>query len=328
MKLKTEIYPWGTERRFNSYSDYFRKLFGERVQKITLDAGFTCPNRDGTCGIGGCTFCDNHAFNPAYNTPDKPIVTQIEEGIAFHRKRYRRVSSYLAYFQAYTNTYAPVNELKRLYEPALTVPGVIGIVIGTRPDCIDEKILDYLEELSKRTFLVVEYGIESTLDSTLREVNRGHDFATSVKAVKATAERGIRVGGHVIIGLPGEKREDWLEGAALLSELPLHSIKYHHLQIIRGTAMEKQYESEPERFVSFTMDSYLDLVADILERLNPEIVVERIAGEVGLGMQVREGWGKRYDEVVRRFDEILEERDTWQGKYYHLLNQDYIREKR
>ncbi|MFZ5939627.1 MAG: TIGR01212 family radical SAM protein [Bacteroidota bacterium] len=316
MKPDEVIYPWGSPRRFNAYSDYFRRLFGERVQKITIDAGFTCPNRDGSCGSGGCTFCDNHAFNPSYNTPDKTVVTQIMEGIDFHRKRYRKVTKYLAYFQAYTNTYASVEELKALYEPALTVPGVVGIVIGTRPDCISSQLLDYLEELSQRTFLVVEYGIESTLDSTLQEVNRGHDFATSVKAIRETAARGIRTGGHMIIGLPGETREDWLEGAGILSSLPLHSIKYHHLQIIRGTAMEKQYAAAPERFASFTMDSYLQLLADILERLNPAIVVERIAGETAPGRQVREGWGKRYDEVVRRFGEILQERDTWQGRLW------------
>jgi len=314
MKHNNSTYPWGSERRFNAYSDYFRSLFGERVQKITIDAGFTCPNRDGTCGTGGCTFCDNHAFSPSYNTPDKPVTQQLLEGIEFHRKRYRRVSSYLAYFQAYTNTYAPLSELRALYEPALSVPGVAGIVIGTRPDCINEELLDYFAGLAERTFLVIEYGIESTLDRTLLAVNRGHDFAASVRAVKATAERGIRTGGHMIIGLPGEERADWLEGAGILSELPLHSIKYHQLQVIRGTAMEKEFALHPERFASFTMDSYLNLMADILERLNPSIVVERIAGEVGPGMQVREGWGKRYDEVVRRFEEILEERNSWQGK--------------
>jgi len=316
MKSVEHIYPWGSPRRFNSYSEYFRQLFGERVQKITIDAGFTCPNRDGTCGTGGCTFCDNHAFNPSYNTPEKPVVVQIQEGIDFHRKRYRRVSKYLAYFQAYTNTYAPLEELKLLYEPALSVPGVVGIVIGTRPDCIDERLLDYFEDLSRRTYLVIEYGIESTLNSTLASVNRGHDFETAARAITATAERGIRTGGHMIIGLPGEKKEDWLDGAATLSALPLHSIKYHQLQLIRGTTMEKQYREEPARFPEFSMDEYLHLMADILERLNPSIVVERIAGEVGLGMQVRKGWEKRYDEVVRRFDEILEERDTWQGRLY------------
>ena len=195
-------YPWGTERRLNAYSDYFRKRFGERVQKITIDAGFTCPNRDGTCGWGGCTFCDNRAFNPSYNHPDKSISEQIRQCMAFHRKRYRKATRYLAYFQAYTNTYAPLEELRRLYEQALAVPGIMGIVVGTRPDAVDKKILDYIQELSDRCYVVLEYGIESVFNRTLRRVNRGHDVEKSLWAVSETASRGIRTGGHVIIGLP------------------------------------------------------------------------------------------------------------------------------
>ncbi len=310
------IYPWGTERRLNAYSDYFRKRFGARVQKITIDAGFTCPTRDGTCGRGGCTFCNNKAFNPSYNDPDNSITEQIRQGMEFHRTRYRKASQYLAYFQAYSNTYADLSTLKSRYEQALEIPGIIGIVIGTRPDCVDEEKLDYFRELSERSYVVVEYGIESLLNKTLQRVNRGHDVETTIRAIHETAQRGIRVGGHMIIGLPGETQQDFLDSAAQLSNWPLNNIKFHQLQMIRGTAMGEEFQERPEDFTDFTMEEYLNLMQEIIERLNPAFVVERIAGEVSPGMNLREGWGVRYDVVLRNFEELLEKRDSWQGKYY------------
>ncbi|MEN8226896.1 MAG: TIGR01212 family radical SAM protein [Bacteroidota bacterium] len=313
------IYPWGTGRRLNAYSDYFKKRFGERVQKITIDAGFTCPNRDGTRGRGGCTFCDNKAFNPSYNDPGKSIAEQIRQGMEFHRTRYRKASQYLAYFQAYTNTYADLSSLKSRYDQALEIPGIIGIVIGTRPDCVDEEKLDYFRELSERSYVVVEYGIESLSNKTLQRVNRGHDVEKSIWAIRETAKRGIRVGGHMIIGLPGETEEDFLESAIQLSQWPLNNIKFHQLQVIRGTAMEAEFQNRPEDFVDLTMEEYLQLMREILERLNPAFVVERIAGEVSPGMSLREGWGVRYDVVLRTFEELLEQHDTWQGKYYKSI---------
>ena len=310
------IYPWGTERRFNAYSDYFRKHFGERVQKITIDAGFTCPNRDGTCGIGGCTFCDNRAFNPSYNNPRISIAEQIRQGMDFHRKRYRKASQYLAYFQAYTNTYAQPDKLRSLYEQALAVPGVMGIVVGTRPDCVDAALLDYFRELSGRCYLVLEYGIESVFNRTLQRVNRGHDVEKSRWAVEETAKRGIRVGGHVIIGLPGEGREDFLKTSIELSRWPLDNIKFHQLQLIKGTAMAGEYREKPEDFVDFSLEDYLLLIMEILEHLNPRFVVERIAGEVSPGMGIRDGWGLRYDGVLKLFEELLLKHDSWQGKKF------------
>jgi len=310
------IYPWGTERRLNAYSDYFRKHFGQRVQKITLDAGFTCPNRDGTCGTGGCTFCNNKAFNPSYNHPEKPVSDQILQGMTFHRKRYRKATQYLAYFQAYSNTYASLEELKALYEQALQVPGIIGIVLGTRPDCVDSERLDYFQELSQRCHVVVEYGIESVFNRTLERVNRGHDVETSLRAIQETAGRGIHVGGHLIVGLPGEKREDFLETAEVVSSWPLSNIKFHQLQLIKGTVMALEYEESPDDFMEFTLESYLQLMMEMLERLNPAFVVERIAGEVNPGMGLREGWGLRYDAVLRAFEELLEKHDSWQGKHF------------
>lgn len=311
------IYPWGTERRLNAYSDYFRKQFGGRVQKITIDAGFTCPNRDGTCGTGGCTFCNNKAFNPSYNDPGKSIKEQIRQGMDFHRTRYRKATRYLAYFQAYSNTHADLSMLKSTYEQALEIPGVVGIVVGTRPDCVDERKLDYFQELSRRCHVIIEYGIESLLDKTLARVNRGHGAEKSYWAISETARRGVRVGGHMIIGLPGETREDFLESAVKLSEWPLNNIKFHQLQVIRGTAMAREYLERPGDFLEFTMDAYLLLMKEILEQLNPAFVVERIAGEVVPGMGIKEGWGVRYDRVLKAFEELLEKCDTWQGKYYN-----------
>jgi hypothetical protein len=313
-------YPWGTHRRLNAYSEYFKRRFGGRIQKITLDAGFTCPNRDGTCGTGGCTFCDNRAFNPSYN-PGSSITEQLRKGMEFHRTRYRRASGFLAYFQAYSNTHGELDALVSKYEEALRFPGILGLVIGTRPDCVDPGKLDYLKELSERTYLVVEYGIESVRNDTLARVNRGHDVQQSSWAVSETAGRGIRVGGHVIIGLPGEKEQDFLEMADVLSAWPLDNIKFHQLQVIRGTAMEQEYRDHPEDFLHFSMEKYLDIMVRILERLNPGFVVERIAGEVAPGMGAREGWGIRYDEVLRRFEQMLEAADTWQGKLYKPLKE-------
>ena len=310
------IYPWGTERRLNAYSDYFRRHFGQRVQKITIDAGFTCPNRDGAKGTGGCTFCNNKAFNPSYNHPEKSLADQILQGMAFHKKRYRKASQYLAYFQAYSNTYADLDELKALYEQALEVPGIIGIVVGTRPDCVDGEKLDYFQELSQRCHVVVEYGIESVFNRTLERVNRGHNVETSLSTIKETADRGIHVGGHLIVGLPGESREDFLESVEVVSQWPLNNIKFHQLQLIKGTAMAREYEKSPGDFVEFSMESYLQLMMEMLERLNPAFVVERIAGEANPELGLREGWGLRYDAVLRAFEEKLEKHDSWQGKYF------------
>ena len=309
-------YSWGSERRLNTYSDYFKREFGGRVQKITLDAGFSCPNRDGTCGTGGCTFCNNKAFNPSYNDPEKSIESQILQGMKFHKTRYRKATRFLAYFQAYSNTYSSLEQMQSLYEQALKVPGIIGIVVGTRPDCVDEDKLNYFQELSLKHYVTVEYGIESVINRTLQRVNRGHDVEKSLWAVRETARRGIRVGGHMIIGLPGEDRQDFLDSGRELSSWPLNNIKFHQLQIIRQTAMAREYEEQPREFVSFTLEEYLELMMEIVEQLNPSIVVERIAGEVTPGMGIREGWGIRYDRVLQAFEDLLEKHDTWQGKKF------------
>ena len=332
-------------KRYNSFVGYYRRRYGERLQKLVLDAGFSCPNRDGTVGRGGCTYCDNAAFHPGYSTPGKPLLTQIDEGITFQKVRYPRARHYLAYFQAYSNTYGSLERLKALYEEVLRHPEVVGIVIGTRPDCVDEVKLDYLADLAAGRVLpgwqrslrqtqgptvqapvpdtltapivVVEYGIESCHDSTLRHINRGHNFECARKAVEMTAERGIDTGAHFILGLPGETRDMLLDQCGLISSLPLRSVKFHQLQIVKGTAMEKEYAADPSAFYRPGLDEYLDLVIDILERLRPDLYIERVAGEVPPRFVNDTPWGLvRNFEILRLLDKRLEERGTWQGRLY------------
>jgi uncharacterized protein len=314
------IYSWGHGRRFNAYSNYFRVLYGSRVQKVSIDAGFTCPNRDGTKGRGGCTYCNNDAFNPSYCQPEKSVSRQIEEGIAFHRWRYREASSYLAYFQAYSNTYASLEILKKLYEEALQYPGVVGLIIGTRPDCIDNEKLSYIRKLSEKYYVAVEYGIESCYNKTLARINRGHTFEEAVQAVEKTAGMGINTGAHFILGLPGETREEMLSQADIISALPLNTVKFHQLQIIKGTRMEQEFANNPEDFELFTWDEYLSFFISFLERLNPSIVVERFTGEAPPRFLTGTGWGKkRADQIVNLIEKRLEELDTWQGKLFQSL---------
>lgn len=317
VKKEKMVYPWGHERRFNAYSDYFRNTYGARVQKVSIDAGFTCPNRDGTKGSGGCTYCNNDAFNPSYCTPSKSVSQQIEEGIEFHRWRYNGAVWSLAYFQAYSNTYASLETLKKLYKEALNYPGVKGLIIGTRPDCIDEEKLEYLRELSKTCYLVLEYGIESCYNKTLKRINRGHSFEDAVRAVERTAELGINTGAHFIFGLPGETKQEMSDEAAIISRLPLRTIKFHQLQIMKGTMMEKEFQSNPGDFELFTMEEYLDFFVRFLERLNPSIIVERFTGEAPPRFLAGEGWGRiRSDQIVKFIEKRLEEFDTWQGRLY------------
>jgi len=318
-KKEEAVYIWGHERRFNAYSNYFRNIFGARVQKVSIDAGFTCPNRDGTLGSGGCTYCNNDAFNPSYCIPEKSVSQQIEEGIEFHKRRYIEAVSYLAYFQAYSNTYASLDVLKGLYEEALNYPDVVGLIIGTRPDCVDDEKLSYLKELSRSCYLAVEYGIESCYNKTLRRINRGHTYEDAVKVVERTAELGIKTGAHFIFGLPGETREEMLNQSTLISRLPLTTVKFHQLQIIRGTTMGKEFKDNPGDFELFSWEEYLEFFISFLERLNPSIVVERFTGEAPPRFLTGEGWGKkRTDQIVSLIENRLKELNTWQGRLYEV----------
>jgi radical SAM protein (TIGR01212 family) len=312
-----KIYPWGHERRFNAYSNYFRTIYGARVQKVSIDAGFTCPNRDGSIGIGGCTYCNNDAFNPSYCQPVKSITEQIREGIQFHKWRYNEAVSYLAYFQAYSNSYASLETLKKLYEEALGYPGVVGLIIGTRPDCIDDEKLEYLKDLSSKYYVAIEYGIESCYNKTLKRINRGHSFEDAVWALERTAVFGITTGAHFIFGLPGETREEMLNQVGMISRMPIKTVKFHQLQLIKGTAMENEFKNNPDDFELFTWEEYLDFFIAFLEKLNPAIVVERFTGEAPPRFLSGEGWGKkRTDQIVNLIEKRLRELDTWQGKLY------------
>lgn len=307
-------YKWGNNRRFNSYSGYFKKTFGERIQKVTINAGFTCPNRDGLLSSGGCTFCNNKAFNPSYCEPSKSVEQQINEGISFHAHRYGRASRFLAYFQAFSNTYKPLNELKEIYNQALAHPSVVGIVVGTRPDCVDEEKLDYFAELSKSHYVILEYGVESCYNETLLRVNRGHDFEKAVWAIKESAKRGINVGAHFILGLPGESCEMMIEQTQLINQLPLNTVKFHQLQIFKDTLMEQEYLQNPDNFKFFGREEYIEFFIEILTRLRPDIVVERFAGEAPPRFHGGPAWGlTRNDELLIMLEKRLEELDLYQG---------------
>ena len=301
--------------RYYDFSAYLSEHFSFKVQKISLNAGFTCPNRDGTVGYGGCTYCNNQTFNPAYCHTDKSVTEQLEEGKHFFARKYSDMR-FLAYFQAYTNTYGELQELKRKYEEALTVPDVAGIVIGTRPDCMPEELLDYLEELNRRTFLIVEYGIESTDNETLHRINRGHTFEQAVQAVCRTAERGIRVGAHIILGLPGETKEMLMKQAGILSKLPLTTLKLHQLQLIKGTRMAMEYEKGPSDFHLFTADEYIDLVIDYVEHLRPNLVLERFVSQSPKELLIAPDWGLKNHEFTDKVKKRMRERGSYQGKCY------------
>jgi hypothetical protein len=312
-------FPWGHDRRFNSYAEYFRKNFGGRVQKLAIDAGFTCPNRDGSRGRGGCTYCDNDAFNPSYCHPSKSVRQQIDEGIEFHEKRYRRANRYLAYFQPYSNTYAPLLKLKEIYGQALEFPGIIGLVIGTRPDCIDREKLNYFSEIGQSKYIILEFGIESCYDKTLKRINRGHTFEEAVEAFELTSRYGLKTGAHIIFGLPGESKDEMLREADILSSLPLSNIKFHQLQVIKGTRMAREFEQKPEDFHLFTLEEYIDFIIDFSERLNPGFVIERFAGEVPPRFLAGPGWGLvRNDQVLNMIEKRMEERDTFQGRNFEF----------
>ena len=301
--------------RYNDFSSFLSRIFPMKVQKLSVNAGFTCPNRDGTTGRGGCTYCNNQTFNPAYCDTGKTVSQQLEDGKQFFSRKYPKMR-YLAYFQAYTNTYSKLENLKRIYEEALSVENVVGLVIGTRPDCMPDNLLDYLANLNRQTFILVEYGIESTNDETLRRINRGHDFACTKDAVRRTTERGILTGGHVILGLPGEERQELISQAAQISSLPLTTLKMHQLQLIRGTRMAHEYAQHPEFFRIFAVDEYIDLAIDYIEHLRPDLVLERFVSQSPKDLLIAPDWGLKNHEFTAKVKKRMEQRDAWQGKHY------------
>lgn len=304
---------------YNDYGAWMRRQFPFRVQKISIDAGFSCPNRDGHISHGGCTFCDNRTFNPSYCQPSKSITEQITEGKEFFRHKYPDMK-YLAYFQAFSNTYATLDTLQRRYEEALSAEDVVGIVIGTRPDCVSDEILNYLESLNQQTFMIMEYGIESVSDDTLRRVNRGHNFECSRHAIIETHNRGILTGAHIILGLPGESAEDNVRQANIISALPIDILKLHQLQIIRGTQLAAEYERQP--FNLYTADEYIDLCRRYIERLRPDMVLERFVSQSPKELLVAPKWGLKNYEFANRFVNYMKRMDSWQGKYAEPQDND------
>ncbi len=282
---------------YREFGTWLKERLGCKAQKISINAGFTCPNRDGRVGVNGCTYCNNQTFNPDYCKTDKSIRQQLEVGKAFFGRKYPDMK-YLAYFQAYTNTYGSLSELKMKYEEALAVDGVMGLVIGTRPDCVDDELLDYLADINHRAFLIVEYGVESVYDRTLQRINRGHDFDCVCRAVRATAARGIPVGVHIILGLPGETRNEMIHEAEVLSQLPITTMKLHQLQLIKGTKMAEEYRQCPQDFLRFTADEYAELVVEFVRHSRPDMVFERFVSQSPASLLAEPGWGLKNYEFV------------------------------
>ena len=300
---------------YRDYGSFVRNKFGERVQKISINVGFTCPNRDGSKGKGGCTYCNNQSFKPDYCKPQTDIGEQLEKGIEFFSQK-RKIKKFLAYFQSYTNTYAELELIKDLYLKALSHPGVIGLVIGTRPDCISEELIEFLSELAKKYFICLEFGVESTLDRTLEAVNRCHTFAETQKAYTMASNKGIFLGAHLILGLPGESRNEMLQHAAELSKLPIDFLKIHQLQVVKHTMMAKQYQSNPEEFNLFNIEDYLDLVASFICLLRPDIVLERFISESPPDLLIAPKWGLKNFEMVNLIEKKMTRENLWQGKFY------------
>jgi radical SAM protein (TIGR01212 family) len=285
--------------KYRYFGDFLSTIFPYKVQKISVNAGFTCPNRDGTKGFGGCTYCNNQTFSPGYAATGKSVTQQLEEGVGFFAGKYPDMK-YLAYFQAYTNTYDTVERLLDCYREALSFHNVEGLVIGTRPDCMPDRLLDELETIAKKHFLLIEYGIESTDNRTLQLINRCHTFEDAVETIERTHRRGIYCGTHLILGLPGESRETMLTHADRISSLPLTTVKIHQLQLIRGTAMERQYRENPGQFHFFTVEEYIDLCADFVRRLNPDFYIERFISQSPPELLVLPGWGLKNHEFLAK----------------------------
>lgn len=309
---------FNNNKRYNDYSSFIKSRFSERVQKVSLNTGFTCPNRDGTKGVGGCTYCNNNTFSPDYCKPNKSITQQLDEGIEFFAKKYK-TQQYLAYFQAYTNTYADIDLVKELYKEAISHPKVIGLVIGTRPDCINKDLIDFLSELSNKYYISLEFGVESTLDRTLNIINRCHSFEEAVMAYELSKNKGLHLGAHLIIGLPGETKEDILNHAIEISKLPINSLKLHQLQVVKHTMMAIQLKQNPELFSLFSLEEYIDVITDFIALLRPDIIIERFISQSPTDLLIAPKWnGLKNFEIVDKIDKKLVEKNLWQGK--HISN--------
>jgi uncharacterized protein len=310
-KAQSRISSPASRRRYSTYGHFLKERFGCRVYKVSVDGGFSCPNRDGTIGSGGCTYCNNDSFRPKNATRLKPVPEQVQEGIEFLRRR-NGAQKFIIYFQPFTNTHAPLEILIPLYETAIHHPDVVGLSLGTRPDCIDEEKIAWLEKLARTHFVTLEYGLQSIYDTTLARINRGHNFQCWLDAMNRTRNRGIWLCAHLILGFPWESRDEILHTADVISDKGLHFLKLHQLHIVRNTAMESEYQANPFRLLG--LEEYADLVVDFLERLNPQIFIERLFGAAPKDQLIGPNWGKSKSEIQRYIEQRLAARDTFQGK--------------
>ncbi len=298
-------------RPYNDYYNYLKSRFKAVTYKVSVDGGFTCPNIDGTVAEGGCTYCNNRSFVPKYLDRRKSITEQIGQGVDSQRMRYG-AERFLAYFQAYSNTYAEVEKLEQCYAEALEHPEIDGLVLGTRADCLQEPVVALLESLSVRHYVAVEVGIESVYDTTLKRINRGHDFSAVTEAMSRLSGRGIHIGAHLIFGFPGENRAHWLNTAQVVSELPVDYLKLHQLQVLKGTVLAREYYDTP--FRTFTFDDWVELVSDFLELLRSDIAIARMSGSAPPHMLIAPQWGrKKHPEVKQQVMNTLLARGTSQG---------------
>lgn len=310
-----DISPFGA-RRYHAWNDHVKERYGGRVQKVSIEAGFTCPNRDGSVGTGGCTFCNNDGFTPGYLDRRQSITEQIDAGLDFLQRRYPGTQHYIAYFQSYSNTYGELERLRACYEEALAHPQISGLAIGTRPDCLPTPVLDYLAQLAQDYIIELEIGVESCNDAVLAAVNRCHDFAASVDAIERAAARGLEVTAHLMLGLPGESQESMLAGAQKISALPIRAVKLHQLQLVRGTALARQWQRDPISVPLLDEPACISLLADFIERLSPAILLQRVGSEVPPSLKLAPQWNLRLSELAPRISAELARRGSWQGCRY------------
>jgi uncharacterized protein len=315
--------PFAGGSRYNAYGAYLKQRFGCRVYKVIVDGGFTCPNRDGTVAVGGCTYCNNESFRPEAVRRLLPIGEQVRLGVEYLRRRYRS-RKFVVYFQPFSNTYAPLERLVAMYEEALAHPEVVGLAVGTRPDCVDDAKLEWFGRQAQSRFVTLEYGLESVHDATLERINRGHDFRCWADAVARTRGRGIDICAHVILGFPWESRDEILAMAGVVSKAGIDSIKLHHLHVVSHTAMAREYLRQPFRVLEY--QEYLELVVDFLERLSPGIRVERLFGLAPETDLIAPRWGMTKAEIQYDIECRLASRQTWQGRLYSGPNRSEYRE--
>ncbi len=299
--------------RYNAYGRFLKKKFGGRVYKVSVDGGFSCPNRDGTVGINGCTYCNNASFRPGTASRLKPVGEQVLEGMDYLRKRYG-AEKFIVYFQPFSNTHASLEELIPVYESAIAHPDIVGLSVGTRPDCVEDDKIAWFEEMARNLFVTLEYGLQSIYDKTLDRINRGHDYRCWLDAVQRTINRGIWIGAHLILGFPWETREEVLQTARAISDKGIDFLKLHHLHVVKNTEMEREFRNNP--FPLPGLDEYVELVVDFLERLNPTIRIERLFGSAPPDQLVGPVWNKSKGGIRHRIEQRLQERDTWQGRLY------------